>query len=143
MRPRPSKNLNLGLEFRGFSRLRVRYFYIFEVQSRLRVAKKLKGFLRVSLEEPSNFEATPRVTFSRIFEDSSKNLEKMTYFGINIALKSEVFRGSSKNRKIYPPEVFSRVSLKTSNFEAEASNSKNFEKISRIALEQVKSLRYF
>ena len=98
MRPRPSKSLALGLEFRGFSRLRVRYFYIFEVQSRLRVAKKFEGFLRVSLEEPSNFEARPRVTFSRIFEDSSKNLEKMTYFGINIALKSEVFRGSSKNR---------------------------------------------
>ena len=85
MRPRPSKNLDLGLEFRGFSRLRVRYFYIFEVQSRLRVAKKFEGFLRVSLEEPSNFEARPRVTFSRIFEDSSKNLEKMTYFAINIA----------------------------------------------------------
>ena len=79
--------------------------------------------MRVSLEEPSNFEARPRVTFSRIFEDSSKNLEKMTYFGINIALKSEVFRGSSKNRLIYPSEVFSRVALKTSKFEAEASNS--------------------
>ena len=91
MRPRPSKNLDLGLEFRGFLRLRVRYSYIFEVQSRLRVAKKFEGFLRVSLEEPSNFEVRPRVTFSRTFEDSSKNLEKMTYFGINIALKSEAF----------------------------------------------------
>ena len=123
MRPRPSKNLDLGLEFRGFSRLRVRYFYIFEVQSRLRVAKKFEGFLRVSLEEPSNFEARPRVTFSRTFKDSLKNLEKMTYFAINIALKSEVFRGSSKNRLIYQSEVFSRVVLKTSKFEAEASNS--------------------
>ena len=67
--------------------------------------------MRVSLEEPSNFEARPRVTFSRIFENSSKNLEIMTYFGINIALKSEVFRGSSKNRLIYPFEVFFEGSL--------------------------------
>ena len=90
MRPRASKNLDLGLEFRGFSRLRVRYFYIFEVQSRLRVAKKFEGFLRVSLEEPSNFEARPRVTFSRIFEDSSKNLEKMTEIALKLAKKTEV-----------------------------------------------------
>ena len=75
----------------------------------------------MSLEEPSNFEARPRVTFSRIFEDSSKNLEKITYFGINIALKSEVFRGSSKNWPIYKSEVFSRVALEASKFEAETS----------------------
>ena len=35
--------------------------------------------------------------------------------------KFQVFRGSSKNGPFYTPEVFSRVALKPSNFEAEAS----------------------
>ena len=59
----------------------------------------------------------------RIFEDSSKNLENMTYFVLKIALKTEIFRGSSKNRPFYTSEVFSRVALKPSNFEDETSKS--------------------
>ena len=44
----------------------------------------------------SNFKGEDEVRQLRIFEDSSKNLEKLAYFVLKIALKAEVFRGSLK-----------------------------------------------
>ena len=79
----------------------------------------------------------------RIFEDYSKNLEKMTYFVHKIALKTEIFQGSSKNRPFYTSEVFSRVALKPLNFEAETSKSFSPEVFLRVALEKLFLLRDF
>ena len=89
-------------------------FFRFRGFSRPRLAEKFEDFLRVYLEKPSKIKARLRSWMLRIFEDSSKNLEKMNYFVHKIALKTEIFRGSSKNRPFYTSEVFSRVALKKS-----------------------------
>ena len=55
-------------------------FFRFRGFSRPRLAEKFEDFLRVYLEKPSKIKARLRSWMLRIFEDSSKNLEKMTYF---------------------------------------------------------------
>ena len=53
----------------------------------------------------------------RIFEDSLKNLEKMTYF----VHENRGFSRILEKSALYKSEVFSRMTLEASNFETETS----------------------
>ena len=117
MRPRPSKSLDLGLKFRGFLRSRLAFssdFEGFRGRGWLKSSRIFWGYTSKNPQKSRQGWGHECWGFSRIPRETSKKW-------LILFIKTEVFRGSLKNRPIYKSEVFSRVALEASKFEAETS----------------------
>ena len=117
MRPRPSKSLDLGLKFRGFLRSRLAFssdFEGFRGRGWLKSSRIFWGYTSKNPQKSRQGWGHECWGFSRIPRKTSKKW-------LILFINTEVFRGSSKNRPIYKSEVFSRVALEASKFEAETS----------------------